>query len=305
VTDRCIGIVGLGLVGGSLALALRRARPRWTLLGVDTDPATRAQALAASAVHEATPLADASLARCDAVVLAVPAPALVELIPVLAGRMREGAVLTDVGGSKAEPCRVGALQSRVVFVGGHPMAGTEFRGFGAADAALFAGATVALCPPAAGAAGAGTGIIAGAGIDDGRSAAAALVGEIWRAAGAGKLLEVSAEAHDRAVTYASHLPYLAAAAVVESLRSAGSAEELARELAAGGFRDTTRLAGDGTVGGAASLNAFVPAAARALAEALRSLAAQLEEDPAAARKRLADLAEERRAMKLPVRRPGP
>jgi prephenate dehydrogenase len=298
VTDRCIGIVGLGLIGGSLALALRRARPRWTLLGVDKDPATRAQALAAAAVHEATELAEASLSRCDAVVLAVPAPALVELIPVLAGRMREGAVLTDVGGSKAEPCRVGALQSRVVFVGGHPMAGTEFRGFGAADPALFSGATVALCPPAAA-------VNAGTGIDDGRNAAVALVGEIWRAAGAGKLLEVAAEAHDRAVTYASHLPYLAAAAVVESLRSAGGAEELARELAAGGFRDTTRLAGDGTIGGAALLNTFVPAAARALAEGLRSLAAQLEEDPAAARKRLADLAEERRAMKLPVRRPGP
>jgi prephenate dehydrogenase len=300
VTDRCIGIVGLGLIGGSLALALRRARPRWTLLGVDTDKETRAQALAAGAVHEATALAEASLSRCDAVVLAVPAPALVELIPVLAACMREGAVLTDVGGAKAEPCRAGASQSRVVFVGGHPMAGTEFRGFGAADAALFDGATVALCPPPAGAASAG----AGTASNSGRSPALALVGEIWRAVGASKLLEVAPEAHDRAVTYASHVPYLAAAAVVECLRSAGDAEELARELAAGGFRDTTRLAGDGTVGGAASLNTFVPAAARALADTLRSLAAQLEEDPAAARKRLADLAEERRAMKLPVRRPG-
>lgn len=301
MTDRCIGIVGLGLIGGSLALALRRARPGWTLLGVDTDAQTRAQALAAAAVHEATALAQAALPRCDAVVLAVPGPALVALIPALSSRMREGAVLTDVCGAKQEPCRAGAAQSRVIFVGGHPMAGTEFRGFGAADPTLFAGATVALCPPAAGspdAPGRGAG-------QDARAAALALVGEIWKAAGAAKLLEVGAEAHDRAVTYASHLPYLAAAAVVESLRSAGGAEELARELAAGGFRDTTRLAGDGTVGGAASLNPFIPGAARALAEALRSLAAQLEEDPAAARQRLADLAEDRRAMKLPVRRPGP
>ncbi|GAC1561090.1 MAG: hypothetical protein NVS2B9_21700 [Myxococcales bacterium] len=174
MTNRCIGIVGLGLIGGSLALALRRARPGWTLVGVDSDEATRRQALAADAVHEATALADASLARCDAVVLAVPSPALVELIPVVAARMREGAVLTDVGGSKQEPCRVGFAQARVAFVGGHPMAGTEFRGFGAADPALFGGATVALCTSAGQASVGGT--------EAARGTARALVGEIWTAA---------------------------------------------------------------------------------------------------------------------------
>ena len=103
----------------------------------------------------------------------------------------------------------------------------------------------------------------------------------------------------QAVTFASHLPYLAASAVVEALLSAGEAAPLARELAAGGFRDTTRLAGDGTVGGAAALNRFAPDAARALAERLRDLAERLERDPAAALERLGRDADERRQMRLP------
>lgn len=284
-----IGIVGLGLIGGSLSLALRRSRPAWRLLGVDSDAATRAQALAASAVDEAVPFERAQLDGCDAVVLAVPAPALIELVPAAAQRMRPGAVLTDVCGSKELACAAGAAQDRVVFVGGHPMAGTEFRGFSAASPELFEGATVALCPPR-GAADWGS--------------ALELISDLWRAAGATRLLRVDPDQHDRAITYASHLPYLAAAAVVRSLRSAGEAEELSRELAAGGFRDTTRLAGDGTVGAAASVNRWLPGAARALARALESLAAQLEQDPQAARAELSSTADERRAMKLPPRRPA-
>ena len=80
---------------------------------------------------------------------------------------------------------------------------------------------------------------------------------------------------------------------------AGDAAELARDLAAGGFRDTTRLAGDGTVSGAAALNRFVAGEARALADRLRTLAVELESDPAAALERLGELADRRRKMRLP------
>jgi prephenate dehydrogenase len=110
--------------------------------------------------------------------------------------------------------------------------------------------------------------------------------------------------HDRAVTLASHLPYLAAAAVAQSLLEAGEDAALARELAAGGFRDTTRLAGDGTVAGAAALNRFVPEAARALAQRLRALADALEQDPAGALRTLGDTAERRRRMRLPPLSPA-
>ena len=283
-----VAIIGLGLIGGSLALALRRARPEVRILGVDVDPRTREQALAEHAVDEAKSLEDAPLADCDAVVLCTPAQALLEMLPGVAARMRPGALLTDVCGAKERICAQAAAQDRVVFIGGHPMAGTEFRGFIAANPSLFFGCTVALCPPV--------------GAPDAQTRREALrrVGELWMAAGAQQLVDVAPDAHDRAVTVASHLPYLAAAAVAQSLKEAGADASLARDLAAGGFRDTTRLAGDGTVGGAAALNRFVPGAARALAERLRTFADELERAPDEALRQLAEIADDRRRMRLPA-----
>src|SRR2546427_3877296 len=283
-----IAIVGLGLIGGSLALALRRATPDARISGVDMDTRTRELALAERAVDHCSTLEDAALANCDTVVLCTPAQPLLEILPEVVSRMRPGALLTDVCGAKERICSEGAAQDRVVFIGAHPMAGTEFRGFVAANPALFFGCTVALCPPV--------------GARDPAVLRDALrrVRELWTFVGAAKLLDVEADAHDRAVTVASHLPYLAAAAVAQTLMESGKDADLARELAAGGFRDTTRLAGDGTVGGAAALNRFVPGAARDLAERLRALAQQLEQNPDAALQQLASVADERRRMRLPA-----
>jgi prephenate dehydrogenase len=282
-----IAIIGLGLIGGSLALSLRRSRPNLRIIGVDVDVRAREQALEEGAVDAATWLNDAALEVCDAVVLCTPAKPLLEMIPLVAERMREGAVLTDVCGSKERICARGGEQDRVVFVGAHPMAGTEYRGFVAANPSLFAGCTVAHCPP--------VGRVDSAA----RSEAVRRVQELWLSAGAEKLLEVNPAEHDKAITFASHLPYLAATGVVEMLLGAGDAAQLARELAAGGFRDTTRLAGDGTVGGAAALNRFAPVAARALADKLRQLADEFERTPDKCLERLASLADERRRMRLP------
>ena len=283
-----IAIIGLGLIGGSLALALRRARPMLRIVGVDLDLRAREQALEERAVDAATSLEDAALEVCDAVVLSTPAQPLLEMLPGIAARMRPGALLTDVCGAKERVCAQAAKQDRAVFIGGHPMAGTEYRGFVAANPALFSGCTVALCPPV------------GAIDPAARRDAVVRVRALWTGAGAEKLLDVEPAAHDRAVTFASHLPYLAAASVVESLLSAGDAAVLARELAAGGFRDTTRLAGDGTVGGAAALNRFIPEEARALAARLRTLAEELESNPVSALEHLGRLADERRRMRMPA-----
>jgi prephenate dehydrogenase len=280
-----VGIVGLGLIGGSLALALRRARPALRILGIDIDPAALDQARSAGAIDDSAAPERAPYADCDVVVLATPARELLDALLPVARRMRPPAALTDVCGAKEAVCARAASQRDVVFVGAHPMAGTEFRGFAAAKASLFQGATVAVCPAV--------------GAETRRAEATAAVRDLWLAAGAGKLLDVEPRAHDHAVTYASHLPYLAAAMVVDSLGADPGAAPLARELAAGGFRDTTRLAGDGTVGGAASLNNHVAHAARELAERLRTLAEELESKPDRALEWLGRLADERRRMKLP------
>lgn len=280
-----LGIIGVGLIGGSLALALRRARPHLRILGVDVDAKALEQALEEEAIESSAAPDEAPLLDCDVVVLAQPAQPLLDSILPVAARMRPGAVLTDVCGAKEAVCARGAQQDRVVFIGAHPMAGTEFRGFAAASPALFTGATIAICPPA--------------GAESQRLEAVSLVRELWLAAGAAKLLDVEPKEHDRAVTFASHLPYLAAAMVVDSLSRNSDLAPLARELAAGGFRDTTRLAGDGTVGGAAALNRHVPEAARELAEHLRALADELTNNPADALERLGRLAEARRRMRLP------
>ena len=298
-----VAIVGLGLIGGSLALALRRAWPGVSLLGVDSDPRTRELLAASGAVERVCDLEDADLATASLVVLAVPAAALLELIEPVAKRLAQGAVLTDVCGAKEEIVRrarqvaaagklAGQSGNGPIFVGGHPMAGTEFRGFQAASAGLFQGAVVALCPPVA------------AGDEAAAIAALERVRSLWTAAGAARIKIVDPEAHDRAVTFASHLPYLAAASVVDALLSAGASTELSRELAAGGFRDTTRVAGDWTLSGAAALNRFLPAAARELADRLAALADELRADPGRAVERLRALADHRRTMALPPR-PGP
>src|SRR5712692_1673224 len=170
-----IAIIGLGLIGGSLALALRRARPSMRIIGVDDAPRPREQALEERAVDAATAAAEAPLDVCDTVILATPAQALLEMIPAVAARMRPGALLTDVCGAKERICAAGAAQQRVVFIGGHPMAGTEYRGFVAANPALFTGCTVALCPAV------------GTADDRARREGAARVRALWTAAGADKL----------------------------------------------------------------------------------------------------------------------
>jgi prephenate dehydrogenase len=281
-----VGIVGLGLIGGSLALALRRARPGLRIIGVDADEATQKLAVSRGACTSCGALETAPLAECEVVVLAVPAEPLLAILAQVAARMRPGAILTDVCGAKERICAAGAQQDRVIFAGAHPMAGTEYRGFKAASPALFDGCAVAFCPPE------------GGGDKKSRELAVQRVRAIWTAAGAAKLLDLTAAAHDEAVTFASHLPYLAAAAVVEALHGSSQAT-LASELAAGGFRDTTRLAGDGTISGAAALNRFVPDAARSLAQTLRELAELIDRDAASALLRLGQLAEDRRRMKLP------
>src|SRR2546421_2879775 len=124
-----IAIVGLGLIGGSPALAVRRARPQTWIIGIDVDARTLEQATEERAIDVAATPELARLDGCDTVVLSTPAQPLLEMLPSVAARMQPGTLLTDVCGAKELICSAGAAQDRVVFIGGRPTGGGEVRGY--------------------------------------------------------------------------------------------------------------------------------------------------------------------------------
>lgn len=223
-----VAIVGLGLMGGSLAAALRGgaegSRPCRRVVGV----VRSAESLVAAEpwVDAATTDLD-TVATADVVVLATPARTILQLLPEVAARMRPGALLTDLGSTKRQiVAAMAACPAEIRMVGGHPMCGKESGGLAAADALLYTNAPFIICP------------VPGRGPDAG-----ARLADVARACGARPYIMDAVE-HDRVVAAISHTPYTTAVALVRA------AEVLAAEaggavwaLAAGGFRDTTRVAG--------------------------------------------------------------
>jgi prephenate dehydrogenase len=212
-----VAIVGLGLIGGSLARALTRAG--WRVIGVDR-PAVLRRAKAERAVAAAAPTLEGAVARADVVVLAAPPSANLRLLRRLA-KHRPRAVMTDVGSVKAPICREAERLGLASFVGGHPMAGAERSGFGAAAVDLFVGRPW---------------IVTG-----GSASAVRAVRSLARAAGARPVTMTVGE-HDRAVAFLSHAPQVASWAILDAaLRDPVARRYLG--VAGPGFRDMTRLAG--------------------------------------------------------------
>ncbi len=212
-----VGIVGLGLIGGSIALAIRARWPETTILGLDR-PDRAAEALRRGAIDQTVALGD--LAGADLVVLAVPPPAILELIPELAG-LGSATVITDVASTKRQVVAAARAASLPAFVGGHPMAGTERAGIAHARADLFQARPWLLVE--------GTG----------GPAAGALVERLVRGLGAAPQW-IDADAHDRQAAYVSHLPHLVAVALMNA-----AADGIGREglrMAGPAFGDMTRLA---------------------------------------------------------------
>src|SRR3989338_377922 len=143
-----VTIVGLGLMGGSLGLAIRRNRLASTVVGLSSHAATLRRAKARGAINSGTTNAKQAVQDADLVVLATPVDTIVPLALRLTTWMRPGSILTDVGSTKATI--VNALERRlprhVAFVGAHPLAGSEQRGIEAAEAWLFDGAVCVLTP---------------------------------------------------------------------------------------------------------------------------------------------------------------
>lgn len=216
-----VAIVGLGVIGGSLALALKGTH---AVRGVDKDAKSRDLAQAAGiAIFDAL---DELVSGADLVVIAIPMGKLAAMVEAAGRVLPAGAVLTDVGGVKAAIVAAGRSSVREGgFVGGHPIAGNTSQGFTSADAGLFREAFWALTPET-----------------EAEMKSAARIKEILAPTGA-KFVEMSPEAHDLSIAYTSHMPYLMALALTRAAQSATREGLPAIEQLIGpGFKDTTRLA---------------------------------------------------------------
>lgn len=223
-----VAIAGLGLMGGSLALALQGQVK--AVVGVARRRETREQAQRMGAVDRGeAELAGA--ADADVIVLATPVSVILQQLEELGElaqdrRLRPGLVVVDMGSTKRTICRAMAeLPESIEPVGGHPMCGKEVSGLEAAEAGLYRQKPFAISPLARTAPG-----------------AVALVEELAHAIGARPLL-IDPVRHDWLVAGISHLPYAVALALFATADGAGRADEMAWQLAASGFRSATRLAG--------------------------------------------------------------
>jgi prephenate dehydrogenase len=227
---KSVTIVGLGLIGGSLALALRRAGYPGAIRAVSSaatvEEALRQRTIDAGCDYSELPRAAAD---SDLVVLASPIRRIIEHLEALGaapGALRPGTTVSDVGSTKKTilETAVRVLPPGVSFIGGHPMAGSERRGFAAADPFLFQNAYYVLTPA------------------PGVPGAAVAGLEAFLATTGARLLVLGAEQHDRAAALISHLPQVLAVTLVGALERHADSFDLAIRLAAGGFRDMTRIA---------------------------------------------------------------
>jgi len=222
---RQLTIVGVGLIGGSLGLALRQARLGYAVVGHDREHSEAGKAKRLGAVDRTEWNLPAAVEAADVVVVATPVQAIEHVFRDLAPYLKPGCVVTDTASTKARVVDWAEeiLPASVRFVGGHPMAGKETSGVGAAEAKLFQGATWCLCP--------------GSSADQ---AAIEEVASIARAAGARPFFVDPAE-HDSYVAAVSHLPFLMSVGLVRLASESPIWRDLAR-VASSGFRDATRLA---------------------------------------------------------------
>ena len=222
-----MAIVGVGLVGGSWGLALKKHGFPGSRVGCDR-PEVLKCAVAVGAIDEAAEEVAAAVRDADLVILATPVGAILDVLPQLKANVKPSALVTDVGSTKRLICRRGAevFDGRTLFLGGHPLAGKESSGLESADAALFENARYVLTP------------LTPDHLADERVKAFT---DLLKSLGAQPFVTDPAS-HDRAMAFLSHLPQLVSTGLASLIAEQGAEDFLPAELAASGFRDVTRLA---------------------------------------------------------------
>lgn len=221
-----VAVVGVGLIGGSFAMALRRGGGVTSIVGVDRDAQALERAAALGVIDTAADSVIEATRGADLVMVAVPVRAIGPVLHDVGLALDPGATVTDAGSTKGDVARIARAELRAHFprfVPGHPIAGREVSGVDAATADLFKGARVVLTPE-----------------EDTAGDAVDVVRACWEAAGA-RVALLSALNHDRIFAAVSHLPHLLSFALVSEFTSRPNAAELF-SFAAGGFRDFTRIA---------------------------------------------------------------
>lgn len=219
-------IIGVGLIGGSLARALRETGYSREIIGAGRDPVHLQQAVDLGVIDRFDTDPARAVQGADMVLVAVPLGAMPAVFAALRGRLAAGAVLTDVGsakGSVIEAARQAFGEVPAWFVPGHPIAGTENSGVAASLPDLYRERRVILTP-----------------VEQTDPVALVRVRAMWEAAGA-RVSEMEALHHDTVLAATSHLPHMLAFTLVESLSRLDDSAEVF-EYAAGGFRDFTRIA---------------------------------------------------------------
>lgn len=223
--DKRVCIVGLGLMGGSFGMALRRARAVGEVIGVVRRPEAVQEAIDLGAVDRATMDAARAVAEADVVILCTPVRTIIRQMRELGPHLRPGTVLTDMGSTKTAICRaMAALPDGVQPVGSHPMCGKEQAGIRAADPDLYQGKTWVISP-----------------LPRSSEDAVRAVEALAEAVGA-RVIHLEPARHDRLVAAISHVPYLLACSLVAATDEVGRQDAAVWDVAASGFRDTSRLA---------------------------------------------------------------
>jgi len=219
-------VCGLGLIGGSLALAIKKNYPEVKVTGYDINPEVLKQAKAAQAVDETVSDLKKLSSGFNFVFIAVPIAQIPLLLEAVAGQLSEETIITDVGSTKTRIVKKAeaVLPPSVNFIGGHPLAGSEQQGFLAASAELFSGAVYVLTPTA-----------------NTKPEVYSRLHRFLTGLGA-KVMSLAPEKHDEIVAATSHLPHLAAFALVNTVSKSNKDVFDIFAFAASGFKDVTRIA---------------------------------------------------------------
>ena len=225
----CIGFIGLGLIGGSIAKSIRRIFPDAEILGFDVDQNALTQALSEKTLTKAVTSIE-SMENCDYIFLCAPVHYNIAYLPILKSIMKEECILTDVGSVKNDIYT--AIHEQNLddyFIGGHPMIGSERSGYDAANDRLIENAYYFVTPSET---------VSQAKIEEFRTFLEDL--------GAIPII-YSPERHDEITAYISHIPHVITSALVNLVASKEDENGMLRQLAAGGFKDITRIASSNPV----------------------------------------------------------